>query len=104
MVSRLYRDIVATSHLSERALERVGYSLKIFLLSTFDVNYVLCVSSDYFDDPTHGCEFVYFCGCSGTHNAEMGTQNSSLGTHKNYRGTHNGFTSWAPTIVLIIVK
>ena len=38
----------------------------------------------------HGCQFVYVCGCQGTHNAQMGTHNSSL-THKDYQGTHNGF-------------
>ena len=29
---------------------------------------------------------------------------AQMGTHKDYQGTHKGFTTWAPTIVLIIVK
>ena len=53
---------------------------------------------------THGCQFVYFCGCSGTHNGSNGHPQWFLGTHKDYQGTHNGFAAWAPTRVLIIVK
>ena len=38
----------------------------------------------------HGRQFIYFCGFSGTRNAQMGTHNGSLGTHKDYQGTENG--------------
>ena len=35
----------------------------------------------------HRCRLVYFCGCPGTHNAELDTPQGALGTHNQLVGT-----------------
>ena len=66
---------------------------------------LLCIQETHFmAGDRHGCQFVYFCGCSGTHNAQMGTHNGSRAPTKISKAPTMVLSAWAPPIVLITVK